>query len=173
MATQSYRHKSDLTVSSGLATHPGNESETPVKTGGENKTPAPVKSAGEQQAIKDQAWGGAGSRPGGGNPGMNRYAGGVSLPPGVRGQPATIKADAPSDAVIEGLLRGGVAALDQQDPWQTRNEIDKTELPASFGHKHRTANDGSPGGQVSKETLLGTSGDAQARRDAALKRIPE
>ncbi len=86
---------------------------------GMQKTPPPTKTAGEQAAIKDQAWGGGGSRPGGGNPGMNRYAGSVSLPPGVKAQPATLSATAPVDPVMDRLLSRSLA-----DAKTGGNEVD-------------------------------------------------
>jgi hypothetical protein len=83
------------------------------------KTPPPTKTAGEQAALKDQAWGGAGSRPGGGNPGMNRYAGEVALRPGMKAQPATISATAPVDPVLDRLLSRPLA-----DAKTGGNEVD-------------------------------------------------
>lgn len=173
MATQNYRDRSDETVGENSGTsrpvHPARP-ELNVPAGGENKTPAPVRSAGELEVLRAGAWGGAETvAPGGDNPGRNRYAGPVSLPPGVKADKAAISAMAPKDAVLEGVIAGkhGVASLDVIDDWQTRR-VDDRELPPTHGATHRTAADGSPGGQIPKSQLLGPS-DAQMRRAAGLK----
>jgi hypothetical protein len=111
---------------------------------GMEKTPPPTKTVDTQALIREQAWGGAGSRPGGGNPGMNRYAGGVSLPPGVKAQPATIDPTAPVDPVLDRLrsrsladAKAGGNELDLQSP-QTR-DIGRDFPPAHSAMKRQQA----------------------------------
>lgn len=161
MAYQGYRSKDDTTV--------GRASVLPVKNGGENLTPPPVKSAGELEAKRAAAWGGADTlAPGADNPGRNRYAGPVSLPPGVKADAPAFSAMAPTDLVLDALVNGGAKAAAQSDPWQLR-DIDSTQGVATHpGMSKRGAADGSPGGVVPAK--VGGAVDEIAMRAAALAR---
>ena len=168
MAYQGYRHESDKTVGSNegtKSTAPGHEhAVTTPPPGGENKTPAPLNTAGDVRAmLKDRAWGRAGDQPQDQNSGKNGFGLASSLHPGEKGAPATLNPQAGTDAVLEGLQRGGLKALDVQDDWQTR-KTKSDAIPTTFG-MHKPA----AGATVPSTTGHSPMADEANRRAAALK----
>jgi hypothetical protein len=161
MATQRYRHKTDRTVgenesSPTRATHPARP-ELEVKPGGENRTPAPVAAP---STTADQArstsWGRDSGGPGG-NPGKNGFGGPSSLNPGERAGAATINPQAPTDAVLDAVIRGGAHGAQVSDDWQTRDLSDPHDNkhgrpPVHPAMASRAADSGSPGGTVPATT---------------------
>lgn len=156
MATQKYRSRLDTTVGENeagptRATHPARP-ELPVKAGRENKTPAPLATP---TTTSDQAratsWGRSGGDRGD-NAGKQGYGGPSSLNPGERAGEATISPQASHDAVLDGLVRGGVRALDKGDSWQTRSLDDPHDNPHGRPPVHsamKPANQGgAPSGQI-------------------------
>lgn len=144
MATQKYRSRSDQTVAENEGTsrpvHPARP-ELPVKAGRENKTPAPTArrdySMNEKQPTRGY--------------GNDHDATPSSILPGETVS-APFGAQAPKDAVLEGLQRGGLKGLDQQDDWQTRDLSDPHDNKFKASPTHpgmKSANiGGAPSGQV-------------------------
>lgn len=174
MATQSYRHPSDQTVginASSPTRAPGHAPEEPVKAGSENKTPSPTRPF-DPLTRKDSAWGRATTEGSGNSPGANAYSGPSSMPPGTRADPPAISAQAPVDQVLEGLIRGGVKALDAGDDWQTRPVSNDQTVPTAHGLSKRGPADGSPGATI-PEKIGAVDPSFDARRNAGLTRIKQ
>lgn len=158
MATQSYRHRLDKTV--------GENESSPTKVAGrppqkyrdgrENRTPAPTGPVTTPDQARATSWGRSGGGAGD-NPGKQGYGGPSSVNPGERTAPATVNPNAPTDQVLDGLIRGGVRALDTQDGWQTRRLDDEGDKnlgtsPVHPAHAKRGIDSGSPGGKIPART---------------------
>jgi hypothetical protein len=122
MATQAYRGRLTTTGKNSGTARPARPArpELPVKAGVDNKTPPPVTTA-ELAVKKDTAWGRGGDQA---NPGGNAYGGARSIPPGFKAAPAAVNPHGGTDAVLDGLVAGGVRGLDGSDDWQTRSLTD-------------------------------------------------
>jgi hypothetical protein len=171
MATNKWRHKSDLTVGENESSPtkvPGRPA-VKYKTGGENLTPSPTKQVDTLALARSTSWGHSLGDPGD-NPGKNGFGGASSVNPGERAGPATVSPQAPTDNVLEGLIRGGVRALDTGDDWQTRNAAyaDPKPFPSAHGQAKRGVDSGSPGGTIPAKNGNPTS-DWDARRAQQLK----
>lgn len=176
MATQKYRSRSDQTVAENEGTsrpvHPARP-ELPVKAGAENKTPAPVAApTTTPDMARSTSWGRDSGGPGG-NSGKQGYGGPSSLNPGERAGPATVNGNAKTDTVLDGLIRGGVRALDQGDNWQTRSLDDPHDNPHKAAPVHpnmKPANSGgAPAGQVPSKLGAPVTDDSALRRNERLK----
>lgn len=173
MATQKYRSRLDTTVGENVAgptraVHPARP-ELPVKAGSENKTPAPLA---PPSTTADQARSTSWGRSSGGagdNPGKQGYGGPSSLNPGERAAPATINANAKTDAVLDNLIRGGVGhGIDRGDNWQTRDLTDPHDNPHKAAPIHSAMTGAAPGPKVPAKTGA-RADDSAARRNAQLK----
>ena len=106
---------------------PGHAPELQPKPGSENKTPAPTTTV-SLALGKDTMWGASDGGPHG-NPGANRYGGASSIAPGTKAAPATINAQAPTDVVLDNLVKVGSARGSHGDDWQTRDLTDPHDNP--------------------------------------------
>lgn len=127
---------------------PGHAPELQPKTGSENKTPAPVKAF--DPTAKDRTYGRT-------NYGANGSSFPSSLPPGTATPKGAVNANAPVDAVLEGLQRNGVRGLDAQDPWETRDLTDKRDNNRGRVPVHPGTQGARSGGTVPTKT--GTNRD--------------
>ena len=152
MATQKYRSRLDQTVGENKASPTKVPGRGPQKyrTGGENATPAPTGAVTTPDQARSTSWGRS-SGAAGDNPGKQGYGGPSSVNPGERPGPATVNPQARTDTVLDGLIRGGVAALDKQDDWQTR-KLDDTSSPVHPAMAKRGSDSGSPGGTIPAKT---------------------
>ena len=111
MATQKYRSQLDNTVGENeagptRAVHPARP-ELAVKAGAENKTPAPLaKPLTTGEIARATSWGRS-MGDAGDNASKQGYGGPSSLNPGEKGGVATVNPLATTDAVLDGLIRGG------------------------------------------------------------------
>ena len=106
-------------------------------TAGSVKTPAPSAQA----------------RTGGVGYGESSYSGPSSLPPGASGKAQTTlgknMADSRQDPLLDSIIAKGTAksGVDLAGSPQTRS-VSNHGLPPAHGHRHRSADDSSPGGTV-------------------------
>ena len=144
MATQKYRSRFDHTVGENEGTtrpvHPARP-ELPVKAGAENRTPAPTKTY--DPTMKDKTWGRES-----GNPGGNAYSGASSIMPGQKAPAATINPQAPTDVLLDNIIRGGTARGSDGDDYQTRSLTDPHDNPKGRVPVHPNMTGPSPGGTV-------------------------
>ncbi len=169
MATQKYRSRLDHTVGANGATPktaPGHPPELQPKAGAENLTPPPTKQVDTLALARSTSWGHSLGDPGD-NPGKQGFGGASSVNPGECAGKATIDPQASTDTVLDSLIRGGVAALDKGDDWQTR-KLDDTASPVHPAMAKRGIADGSPGGTIPAKNG-NPAADWDARRAAMLK----
>jgi hypothetical protein len=176
MATQKYRSRLDKTVGENAASPtkvPGYGRPVAYRKGGENATPAPTGPVTTPEQARATSWGRSGGAAGD-NPGKNGFGGRSSVNPGERAGPATVNPQASTDGVLDSLVRGGVAALDNADDWQTRRLDDTGDKNLKSSPVHpamtkRSVDNGRPGGTIPAKNGNPTS-DWDARRSAALMR---
>jgi hypothetical protein len=152
MAFQGYRSKKDFTTGENRGSPARVAGKPPMKykDGLENLTPPPTKPVETPDHARSTSWGRSDGNPRTGNPGQQGYGGSSSTRPGEAPAPATIKATAPVDAVLDSLIRETgepkPSALGG-DSWQTRSAAyaDAEPYPTTPGTRKRGPADGSPG----------------------------
>lgn len=108
--------------------------------------------------------------------GMNGYSGASSLTPGQQklsplAENLQASGEAPDGLTLDHIIQHGTARDSSVDLMsaQTR-DVSKERYPATFGHKSRTADAGSPGGMVPSHCGAPVTDDSASRRDQAMKR---